>query len=109
MKLPVPSPEEFEKDVCAKCQLRFGHLCAGACSDDPEEHVECAAYREQYPYSENTTICGEDGCDGCFIRYAADLSLCKEHANWIAQNLHNLEKEKVKNMSEKTKEEESEW
>lgn len=32
------------------------------------------------PYGENTTICGEDGCDGCLLQHAYDIDACKAEA-----------------------------
>ena len=35
---------------------------------------------EGLPYGENTTICGEDGCDGCIYKLRRDIETCKAEA-----------------------------
>lgn len=32
------------------------------------------------------TICGEHGCDGCFIRYSGDIEACKREAERKKEN-----------------------
>lgn len=32
------------------------------------------------PYGENTTICGEDGCDGCLYQHRTDIEVCEAEA-----------------------------
>lgn len=65
--------DEFEKRFCSLCGSQ---RCNGV---DDEEHREgCEYYRLVYPYGENTTICGEDGCDGCLLQHANRIDLCKQ-------------------------------
>lgn len=57
--------EEFDEKYCRVCGSQ---RCGGILDEESGESIEgCAAYNKHFPYGENTTICGEDGCDGCFF------------------------------------------
>lgn len=37
-------------------------------------------FRKPLPYGKNTTICGEDGCDGCLLQHSRDIEACRAEA-----------------------------
>ena len=65
--------DEFDIKFCAMCGSQ---RCGGIYDEAYREG--CKFYKMVYPYGEYTTICGEDGCDGCLWRHADRLDLCIE-------------------------------
>lgn len=37
-------------------------------------------FSKPLPYGKNTTICGEDGCDGCLLQHSRDIEACRTEA-----------------------------
>lgn len=76
--------ETLEKYYCNKCSNFVDGRCEKA-TDDEDYNIDCEHYREIFPYGEETTICGEDGCDGCVLKYTG-IENCKEYAKSKKEN-----------------------